>query len=67
MQDAESFLRLLTSLDTYYLFDRGKIELDCLFVEDYQEPAYAQRSAKDAIRLNLHRLQVAQPPFNMIG
>ncbi|MEN8177803.1 MAG: hypothetical protein ABFS39_04205 [Pseudomonadota bacterium] len=57
---AESFVRLLTSLETFHLFDRDRIEIDCRFVDRDQEPIYAQIARDDADRLGLHPVGIIQ-------
>ena len=57
---AEGFVQLLTSLETFHLFDRGRIEIDCQFVDQYQEPAYAQIARDDAVKLQLHPVTIDQ-------
>ncbi len=59
-EQAKSFVRLLTSFETFHLFDRGRIEIDCQFVDRYQQPAYAQIDREDADRLHLHPIEVFQ-------
>ncbi len=57
---AEAFVRLLTSLDTFHLFERGRIEIDCQFVDRYQKPANAQISRDDAVKHQLHPIEIVQ-------
>jgi hypothetical protein len=55
---AEQFLRLPTSLETFHLFRRGKVEIDCEFVERYRPPVTAQLDSHDAKRFDLHPLEI---------
>ncbi len=56
--EAEAYIRLLTSLDTFYLFCHDNVVIDCKFVEQYSEPVFAQVTQDDAIKLDLHPLDI---------
>jgi len=57
---AESFVRLLTSLETFHLFQRERIEVDCRFVERQQKSATAQIDRTEAERLGLHPMAIVE-------